>query len=107
MKKKDVLECLISLLSSEQPPEVHDEAAFALSNYAKDCKPRVHSLYFHLLPSLKLYLLFFFSNLVGNKSLIRKLGGIGALVNLLESTDPDVKKNVALALAIVLEDCKK
>lgn len=46
-----------------------------------------------------------YDNLVANKTLIRKCGGIKALVNLLESPDPDVKKNVAYALASVLEDC--
>jgi hypothetical protein len=43
---------------------------------------------------------------VATKALIRKCGGIKALVLLLDSPDPDVKKNVALAISSVLEDCK-
>jgi len=77
MKRKDVIEGLIRLLGPDESVEVHDEAAFALANCAKD---------------------------FGNKAMIRKCGGIKALFNLLESVDPDVKKNAALALASVLED---
>ncbi|KAI8620779.1 armadillo-type protein [Chytriomyces sp. MP71] len=77
MRKKELLETLVGLLSIEEPPEVLDEAAFALSNLAKD---------FAL------------------KAEIRKAGGIKALVKLLPSPDPDVKKNVALALSSLLED---
>jgi hypothetical protein len=44
--------------------------------------------------------------IVGNKADIRKAGGMKALVRLLDSQDPDVKKNVAYALSTILEDCK-
>ncbi|TPX73442.1 hypothetical protein CcCBS67573_g05291 [Chytriomyces confervae] len=77
MRKKELLETLVSLLAVEEPPEVQDEAAFAISNLAKD---------FAL------------------KSEIRKAGGIKALVKLLPVHDPDVKKNTALALSSLLED---
>ncbi|KAI8843156.1 armadillo-type protein [Chytriomyces cf. hyalinus JEL632] len=77
MRKKELLETLVSLLGVEEPPEVQDEAAFAISNLAKD---------FAL------------------KSEIRKAGGIKALVKLLPVHDPDVKKNTALALSSLLED---
>ncbi|KAJ3226738.1 Armadillo repeat-containing protein 3 [Chytriomyces hyalinus] len=77
MRKKELLETLVSLLAVEEPPEVQDEAAFAISNLAKD---------FAL------------------KSEIRKAGGIKALVKLLPAHDPDVKKNTALALSSLLED---
>ncbi|KAJ3018681.1 UNVERIFIED_CONTAM: hypothetical protein HDU68_011024 [Siphonaria sp. JEL0065] len=77
MRRKDLLETIVTLLAVEEPPEVQDEAAFAVANLAKD---------FAL------------------KSDIRKAGGIKALVKLLPSTDPDVKKNVALALSSLLED---
>jgi hypothetical protein len=44
--------------------------------------------------------------IVANKADIRKSGGIRALIRVLESTDPDVKKNAGLALSNLLEDCK-
>ncbi|KAJ3129438.1 Eukaryotic translation initiation factor 2B, subunit 4 delta, 67kDa, partial [Physocladia obscura] len=78
MRKKELLDSIISLLSVDEIPEVQDEAAFTLANLAKD---------------------------FSIKSDIRKAGGIKALVKLLPSTDPDVKKNVALALSSLLEDC--
>ncbi|KAI9350808.1 armadillo-type protein [Obelidium mucronatum] len=77
MRKKELLETVVSLLAVDEPPEVQDEAAFTVANLARD---------FAL------------------KSDIRKAGGIKALVKLLPSTDPDVKKNVALALSSLLED---
>ncbi|KAJ3414205.1 Eukaryotic translation initiation factor 2B, subunit 4 delta, 67kDa [Chytridiales sp. JEL 0842] len=77
MRKKELIDTLISLLSPEEVPEVQDEAAFALANLAKD---------------------------FGNKADIRKAGGMKALVRLLDSQDPDVKKNVAYALSTILED---
>jgi hypothetical protein len=43
--------------------------------------------------------------LVSNKADIRKSGGIKALVKLLDSPDPDVKKSAALALSCLLDDC--
>jgi Armadillo/beta-catenin-like repeat len=45
-------------------------------------------------------------DLVSNKADIRKSGGIRALVKLLDSVDPDVKKSAALALSSLLDDCK-
>ncbi|KAJ3225680.1 Armadillo repeat-containing protein 3 [Clydaea vesicula] len=77
MRRKEVIEGIIALLNTEEAAEVIDEAAFALANCAKD---------------------------FGNKSQIRKSGGIKALVTLLDFSDPDVKKNAALALACILED---
>ncbi|KAJ3331022.1 Eukaryotic translation initiation factor 2B, subunit 4 delta, 67kDa [Blyttiomyces sp. JEL0837] len=77
MRKKELIDTLIGLLALEEPPEVQDEAAFALANLAKD---------------------------FANKADIRKAGGMKALVKLLDAADPDVKKNSALALASVLED---
>jgi ribosomal protein L5 len=44
--------------------------------------------------------------IVGNKADIRKSGGIRALIRVLESPDPDVKKNAGLALSNLFEDCK-
>jgi Armadillo/beta-catenin-like repeat len=44
-------------------------------------------------------------DLVSNKADIRKSGGIRALVKLLDSVDPDVKKSAALALSSLLDDC--
>ncbi|KAJ3068833.1 Armadillo repeat-containing protein 3 [Rhizoclosmatium hyalinum] len=79
MRRRDLLETIVSLLATQEPPEVQDEAAFTIANLAKD---------FAL------------------KADIRKAGGVKALVKLLPSTDPDVKKNVALALSSLLEDCK-
>ena len=78
MKRIDLIQILISLISIDEPPEVADEAAFALANCAVD---------------------------FSNKALVRKYGGIKALISILDSPDPDVKKNSALALASVLEDC--
>ncbi|KAJ3084916.1 hypothetical protein HK102_000515 [Quaeritorhiza haematococci] len=77
LRTKEYISKLVSLLSPEQPPEVQDEAAFALTNFARD---------------------------FNNKTEIRKCNGIQALVSLLESPDPDVQKNSALALGAVLED---
>ncbi|KAJ3207343.1 Eukaryotic translation initiation factor 2B, subunit 4 delta, 67kDa, partial [Entophlyctis luteolus] len=77
MRKKELLETIVSLLSPDEPAEVQDEAAFALANLAKD---------------------------FSIKAEIRKVGGIKALVKLLPSTDPDVRKNVALALSLLMED---
>ncbi|KAJ1553481.1 Armadillo repeat-containing protein 3 [Cladochytrium tenue] len=77
MRRKDLLERIISLLATDEAPEVQDEAAFAAANLAKD---------------------------FSNKTTIRNLGGMKALIRLLESPDPDVKKNSALALSILLED---
>ncbi|KAJ3162947.1 Armadillo repeat-containing protein 3, partial [Irineochytrium annulatum] len=79
MRKKELIEALILLLGPEEPVEVQDEAAFSLASLAKD---------------------------FSNKSEIRRAGGIKSMVKLLESPDPDVKKNVGLALSIILEDCE-
>nr|KAJ3422314.1 Armadillo repeat-containing protein 3 [Polyrhizophydium stewartii] len=77
MRRRDLMEVLITTLSREDSVEIQDEAAFALANLAKD---------------------------FSNKADIRKSGGIKALVKLLESPDPDVKKNAALALSTLLDD---
>ncbi|KNC96000.1 uncharacterized protein SPPG_08599 [Spizellomyces punctatus DAOM BR117] len=77
LRRRDVMILLISLLGPDQPPEVQDEAAFALANLARD---------------------------FANKADIRSAGGIKALVALLDSPDPDVKKNVGHALSSMLED---
>jgi HEAT repeat protein len=37
LRKKDLIEVLISSLSVKEAAEVQDEAAYALSNLAKDC----------------------------------------------------------------------
>ncbi|KAJ3109817.1 Armadillo repeat-containing protein 3 [Phlyctochytrium planicorne] len=79
MRRKDLIDTLILLTVPEEAPEVQDEAAFALASMAKD---------------------------FSNKSEIRKAGGVKALVKLLESADPDVKKNSALAISVLLEDCE-
>jgi RNase P/RNase MRP subunit p30 len=42
-----------------------------------------------------------------NKLEIRKQGGLAALVKSLDFPDPDTKRNAALALSSLLEDCKK
>ncbi len=78
LRKRDLIDVLISCLSSNQISEVQDEAAFALANLAKD---------------------------FANKADIRKSGGIRALIRVLDSPDPDVKKNAGLALATLLDDC--
>ncbi|KAJ3115661.1 hypothetical protein HDU96_000279 [Phlyctochytrium bullatum] len=91
MRRKDLIESLIKLISAEEAPEVQDEAAFALASLAKDCKIAIRHM-----PNA----------VVANKSDIRKSGGVKSLVRLLESNDPDVKKNAALAISILLEDCK-
>lgn len=36
---------------------------------------------------------------------MRKNNGLKALINLLDSTDPDVKKQTAYAISIILDDC--
>ncbi|KAI9103767.1 armadillo-type protein [Phlyctochytrium arcticum] len=77
LRRRDVIKLIISLLGSEEAPEVQEEAAFSLASLAKD---------------------------FANKADIRQEGGIKALVNLLVSTDPDVKKNTGYALSIMLED---
>ena len=77
MRRKDLMEALIRTISAEEVFEIQDEAAFAIANLAKD---------------------------FSNKADIRKSGGIKALVKLLESQDPDVKKNSALALSFLLDD---
>ena len=38
LRRRDLIDALISSLSSSQVSEVQDEAAFALANLAKDCK---------------------------------------------------------------------
>lgn len=78
LRKKDLIDVLISCLSLSQISEVQDEAAFALANLSKD---------------------------FANKADIRKAGGIRALIRVLECPDPDVKKNAALALSTLLDDC--
>ncbi|TPX54144.1 hypothetical protein PhCBS80983_g06029 [Powellomyces hirtus] len=77
LRRTDLTHTLISLLGHEESPEVQDEAAFGLSNLAKD---------------------------FANKTDIRKGGGIKALVLLLDSPDPDVKKTAAYALSAMLDD---
>jgi hypothetical protein len=47
-----------------------------------------------------------FSLLVANKTELRKAKGIQKILRMLEIEDPDVRKNIAFALSIVLEDCK-
>lgn len=79
MRRKELIDVLISVLIPGEAIEVQDEAAFALANLAKDFASKVD---------------------------IRKAGGMKALVTLLESADPDVKKNVAMALSVLLDDCK-
>ncbi|KAJ2997461.1 Armadillo repeat-containing protein 3 [Globomyces sp. JEL0801] len=66
MKRKDLLESLILILTTEDNVEILDEAAFSIANLSKD---------------------------FGNKAEIRKIGGIQALVKLLDIADPDVKKS--------------
>ncbi|KAJ3147567.1 Armadillo repeat-containing protein 3 [Geranomyces michiganensis] len=77
LRRADLMQTLISLLAVHEPPEAQDEAAFGLSNLAKD---------------------------FANKNEIRKNGGIKALVLLLDSPDPDVKKSAAYALSAMLDD---
>jgi HEAT repeat protein len=43
-------------------------------------------------------------NVVSNKADIRKEGGIAALIKLLDSSDPDVKKSATSALCQLLDD---
>ncbi|KAI8906785.1 armadillo-type protein [Gorgonomyces haynaldii] len=77
MKRRDLLQMLIQIVSKEDAVEIQDEAAIAIANVAKD---------------------------FGNKADIRKAGGVRALVKLLESPDPDVKRSSALALSHLLND---
>ena len=44
-------------------------------------------------------------NLDGNKSDIRKAGGLKHFVKLLDSPDPDVKKSSATGISYLLDDC--
>ncbi|KAI9203366.1 armadillo-type protein [Polychytrium aggregatum] len=77
MRQPHLLKTLIALLSTEEPPEIQDEAAFSIANLARD---------------------------FANKSDIRRYGGIKALVKLLEVADPDAKKNAGYALSALLDD---
>ena len=43
---------------------------------------------------------------VSSKVEIKKLGGVAALIKLLDLPDPDVKKNASIAISSLLEDCK-
>jgi hypothetical protein len=101
MRKRELIDTLVGLLVPEEVPEVQDEAAFAISNLAKDCKMGFFKIIQRWLTRCIKKI-----NKVANKADIRKAGGMKMLVKLLESSDPDVKKNAALALSIILEDCK-
>ena len=38
LRKRELIEVLISSLNTEEASEVQDEAAFAMANLARDCK---------------------------------------------------------------------
>ena len=77
LKSRDVIAALVDILGRDDSMEIQEECAYTLANLSRD----------H-----------------GNKIDIRKCGGVKILVRLLESLDPDVKKNVALTLCSVLDD---
>lgn len=92
MKRKELMEALVKIISTEDQVDILDEAAFTLASIAKDCTL-----------SCRIYISYTF--LVSSKAEIKKLGAIPALVKLLDLPDPDVKKNSAAAISSLLEDC--
>jgi len=84
---KNVYKRLISLLTAEEPISVQEEAALSLGHIAKDRN-------------------FFNVTVAGMKLHIRRDDGMKALVKLLNTPDPDTKKNVSFALHTLLDDCK-
>lgn len=77
MKKKELMDKMVALLSPNEKVQVQEEAAFTLANMAAD---------------------------FGNKSAMRTNGALLAICRALKVSDPDVQKQAALALSILFDD---
>ncbi|KAI8841658.1 armadillo-type protein [Chytriomyces cf. hyalinus JEL632] len=119
MRRKELFETLVSLLAAEEPPEVQDEAAFAISNLAKDFKTRNKIKAQEAIGGVLRLLTLedcqtlvnacdCIANLAETVSPYRidavKLGGVSLLLSALNKADTSVQSSACLALARCMQE---